>query len=265
MQSFVKIDSVGLANVATIFRRDSLFQVVKLGRGDALIKAGTADGVNRLAARAAALIQSRGCANMQEITEEAREIFGPNASEKFVEAAVRTVPRFEWLDQKNGWFWYMPDHSQPANELVRQIKRILGVASRVSLAELRSAIGRRGYNLGNFAPPLNVLASICRRLLFVHLVGDTVVRVGGLVQWDAVLAEKEETLVNILRSHGPILGREVFCKLCRDRGVNQSTFDQLTLCSSVVMSPFPDTYALVGTTVPAGTIGQAGTGSCEGN
>jgi hypothetical protein len=259
---FIKFACAGLALAAAIFREKSPFEVARLGQSDALVKAGTTEGINRLAARARAVMRSRGCASMMELTDYARELFGPNASQGFTEAAVRTVARFEWLDQQNGWFWYMPDNDPGANRLVDQIKRVLATAPRVRLTELRSAI-RRDHRFGSFAPPLKVLASICKRLLFLHLDGDAVVRVPGLVPWDAVLGPNETTLADVLQTHGPVMGREEFLGRCRERGMQEDTFNQFTACSAIVKMPVPGMYALVGAAIPAGTIENNGAAATE--
>ena len=257
---FIKFTCAGLASAAAIFREKSPFEVARLGQSDSLVKAGTAEGINRLAARARALMRSRGCASIMELTDDAREIFGPNASQGFTEAAVRTVARFEWLDQQNGWFWYMPDSDPGANRLVDQIKRVSAAAPRVRLTELRSAI-RRDHRFGSFAPPLKVLASICKRLLFLHLDGDAVVRVPGLVPWDAVLGPNETTLADVLQTHGPVMGREEFLERCRERGMRADTFNQFTACSAILKMPVPGMYALVGAAIPAGTTENNGAAS----
>jgi hypothetical protein len=117
--------------------------------------------------------------------------------------------------------------------------------------------------LGNFATPPDVLASICKRLLFAHLEGDAVVHVPGLAQWDAVLDPNETTLVNVLQAHGPVLGREAFLERCCERAMNETTFNQLTSGSVILNIPAPGMYALVGATIPAGTIEAVGRGTTE--
>jgi hypothetical protein len=118
--------------------------------------------------------------------------------------------------------------------------------------------------LGNFAPPLDVIASICKRLFFVEIEGDTVVRVPGLAQWDAVLGSNEKTLVNVLQAHGPVLGREAFLERCRERAMNESTFNRVASRSVILKMPVRDTYTLVGATIPA-TSDTIGRGSIEEN
>ena len=49
-------------------------------------------------------MRSRGFANMMELGDDVQEIFGSDASQVFIEAAIRTVARFEWLNRETGWF-----------------------------------------------------------------------------------------------------------------------------------------------------------------
>jgi hypothetical protein len=121
--SFIKFSCDALLAAAQAFREKSPFEVVRLGRSFALAKSGTTEGLNQLAARAQNLMLPRGCANMMDLTDDARAMFGPHVSQRLTEAVVRTVGRFEWLDQEKGWFWYMPDRSQCSNRLVNQIQQ----------------------------------------------------------------------------------------------------------------------------------------------
>jgi hypothetical protein len=212
----------------------------------------SAEGTTHLAARAQGLMRSRGCANMLELTDDAREIFGSDASPGFIEAAIRTGARFEWLNQEKGWFWYTPDHGKSTNRMVNQIRRMLAVTPRIQLAEIRSAL-ERDYYFGIFAPPLDVLAAACKRLLFAHLDGDAVVRFPGLAQWDAILNPNETTLATILQEQGPVLGRDEFLERCRERGMNESTFNRCT-SRSVILKTIRHKYALVGAVIPVGSI-----------
>ena len=247
--SFVKFSCDALLAAVQTFREKPPFEIVRLGRQVGLARSGTSEDISKFAARAQDLVRSRGCANMKELTDDARATFGPNTSERFTEAAVRTVGRFEWLDQESGWFWYVPDRGDGANRLATQIQRILAATPSVRLGEVRSAI-RRDNGLGGFAPPLGILAAICRRLVFVQVEGDSVVRAPILVQWNAVLAPNEKIFVDVLQSHGPVLGREEFLEHCLERGMNEETFNQFTSRSAILETRDPNTYALIGATVP---------------
>jgi hypothetical protein len=215
------------------------------------VKSGTADGINHLALTAENLMQIRGCANILEITDRARAIFGPNTSQNFTEALIRTGARFEWLDQESGWFWYRPNRSRGSNRLIDQIKQIMAVTPSISLRELRAAI-RRDHRWGGFAPPLQVLASVCKRLFFIRVDGDTVIRIPSMPQWDEAFGPHEATLVSILQACGPLLRREELVARCRQRGMKENTIKQLMSRSAILTMPVPGMYALVGTTIAAG-------------
>jgi len=243
---FVRFGCDALMSAAAIFRDNPPFEFVRVGRGSGLVRPGTGKGIAQLAAAAQNLMRTRGCANIHALTDRAREIYGPGTTRAFTEAAVRTVAHFEWLDRESGWFWYMPDGADGPNRLASQIKRIMAVAPRIRLTELRSAI-RRDHALGSFAPPRNVLASICKRLRFAHVEGDVVVRMLPAPQWKGVLDADEAGLVAILQAHGPLLPRAQLLERARERGINDKCFGGPTLRSALLQSPVPDMYALVGT------------------
>jgi hypothetical protein len=177
----------GLVSVAEVFKERSPFEAVVVGAHQALVKSGAAEGISQLAALARRTVQSRGCANVESLAEDSQEIFGSSTSPALAEAAARTSGRFEWLDREHRWFWYIPERDDNSNCLVDQIKRVLAVTPRISLFELQSSI-HRDHQSEELVPPLNVLSSVCERLLFVRVEGDVAVRVAGPVKWETVLA-----------------------------------------------------------------------------
>jgi hypothetical protein len=248
---FVRFSCEALVSAAAVFTETPPFELVRFGSKDGLVKSGTADEINHLALIAENLMHFRGCANVLELTDRAREIFGPNTSQNFTEAIIRTGPRFEWLDQDGGWFWYMPNRSRGSNRLIDQIKQIIAATPSISLRELRAAI-RRDHRRGGFAPPLKVLASVCKRLFFIRIDGDTVTRIPSMPQWDEALGPHEATLVSILQASAPLLRREELVARCRQRGMKENTIKQLMSHSAILTMPVPGMYALIGATVAAG-------------
>jgi hypothetical protein len=242
---FVRFGCDALMSAAAVFRENPPFEFVRVGRGTGLVRPGTGKGIAQLAAAAQNLMRTRGCANIHALTDRARQIYGPSTTRAFTEAAVRTVAHFEWLDREGGWFWYMPDGADDPNRLASQIKRILAVAPRIALAELRSAI-RRDHALGSFAPPCNVLASICKRLRFAHVEGEVVARMLPSPQWKGVLDSDEAGLVDLLKAQ-PLLPRAELLERARERGINDKCFGGPSLRSALLQSPSPGMYALVGT------------------
>jgi hypothetical protein len=246
---FIRLSCEALAGVGWCFRKLAPFEVIRLGPRTGLVTPGATKALEQLGRRVHERMRSCGCANVADLVDDVREIFGSKASARFAEAAIRSVGRFEWLDQHGKWFWYIPDREPGANRLVDQIQRALAATPRIELSELRSAI-RRVNGLGDFAPPSKVLEAICRRLLFVQIEGGTVVRVPGMASWNAILSAQEKILVEVLRLHGPVLERDAFRELCRQRGVHEGMFSGLT-SDSPTLRERGGGYALVGTMIPS--------------
>jgi hypothetical protein len=249
---FVRFSCDALAAAATAFRATPPFERVRLGDRDGLVKSGAARQLNQLSATAKRLMRMRGCANIIELTDRARGIFGPNTSQGFTEAVIRTGEPFEWLDQKSGWFWQITTAGSDSNQLVNQIRRVMAVAPRITLRELRAAI-RRDYPLGGFAPPLRVLAAVCKRLYYIRMEGDVVIRIDSLQRWNQVLGPDEANLVRILQASPPVLSRAALLAHCREGGMNEDTINQFLACSAILRTPGPDHYGLVSAVLPDGT------------
>ena len=235
----------GLVSAAEVFRERSPFEAVVVGTHRALVKSGTAEGIAQLAVLAQRTVQSYGCANLESLAEDSEEIFGSCASAALAEAAARTSGKFEWLDREHGWFWYIPEYDDNSNCLVDEIKRVLAVTPRILLSDLQSAI-RRDHQSEELAPPLNVLSAVCKRLLFVRVEGDVVVRVAGALKWEAVLGLAESIFVKVLQTHGPVLHQDEFLDRCLQNGISQDAFVQSAPCSPVLVRSASNMYALVG-------------------
>ncbi len=245
---YVRFSCEAMAKVAAAFRQEPPFERVRIGCFDALVKTGTADGVRNLAELAQSLMHSHGYANIAKIAERARELFGHELTPAFLEAVLRTVPRFEWLDQENGWFWYRPEGTQSNNRLAGQIKTIMAAAPKIRLQELRMAI-RRDFRARTAAPPLEVMATICKRLLFLTIDNGVASRNPSSVHWKAVLGADDAMLASVLRSHGPVLERDKLAEHCRERGMDGDRFAQAVAHSLILKSPGPGQLALVGALV----------------
>jgi len=101
-------------------------------------------------------------------------------------------------------------------------------------------------HLGSFAPPLKVLASVCKRRFFIRVDGDIVIRIPSVPRWDDVLGMNEATLVSILQASALLLSRDELLARCRERGMNEKTVSQFMSRSAILKMPGPGMYALVG-------------------
>jgi len=164
------------------------------------------------------------------------------------------------------WFWYIP---QPgSNRVVEQINRSLAAAGRIQMAMLRSAI-RRDNGFGNFTPPIKIIEAICRRVLGLQIEGDSVIRVPAMAPRNDVLTSNERLLVNVLQERGPILEREKFLEHCRERGMDEGIFKQLTIPSLILQESGTGLYATAAAAFPAemeetGTTGDPLASTAQG-
>jgi hypothetical protein len=253
---FTRLSGEGLLAAAQCFRLKPPFEIARLGSSTALVKPGSTTDVTRLIARTRDLMQSCGCANTRELLHDALEIFGPNASEDFTEAVIRSGGPFEWLDRETKWFWYIPPPG--LNRVVKQIHRSLAVAGRIQLAMLRSAI-RRDNGLGNFTPPTKILEAICGRVMGLQIEGDSVLGVPAMALRLEVLSTNERLLVDILQERGPVLEREKLREHCRERGMDEGTFKQLTVPSLILQDSRTGLYATAAAALPVSETQQTGT------
>jgi hypothetical protein len=263
---FTRLSGEGLLAAAQCFWPKPPFEIARLGSSTALVKPGTTTDLTRLIARSRDLMQSCGCATTMELLHDAQEIFGPNASEDFTEAVIRSGGPFEWLDREMKWFWYIP---QPgSNRVVEQIHRSLAAAGRIQMAMLRSAI-RRDNGFGNFTPPIKIIEAICRRVLGLQIEGDSVIRVPAMAPRNDVLTSNERLLVNVLQERGPILEREKFLEHCRERGMDEGIFKKLTIPSLILQESGTGLYATAAAAFPAeleetGTTGDPLASTAQG-
>jgi hypothetical protein len=242
---FVRFACDALVAAAQVFRGQSPFEEASIGSSRALVKVGTGGRIEQLAARTRRLVQTRGCANMADLDAESVEIIGSHGSRRFGEAVARSAGMFEWLDQENGWFWYVPDRGVSTNPLINHIRHVMAVTPRIELPQLQMAV-RRDIQVETSAPPLNVLAAICRRLLFVQLEGEAVVRLPNLPGWDAV--KKEATLVKMLRERESVRGLLSDGRIFVAWKIDQSTLESGVLRVNEPVSSFIEgDYELVGT------------------
>jgi hypothetical protein len=198
---YVRFSCGSLVTAAEVFTGRCAFEEAIIGENSALVKSGNTKHIDDLAAFVRYLMQTRGCLNTAELAEEFRAVIGTNTTRRLTESLARSAGAFEWLDHENGWFWYVPEHGAgKANALLNCIRQSFAVTPRMQLTELQSAIGRELVQ----APPLNVLAAICRRLLFVRVEGDTVIRIPNLLVWDVV--KKEASFKKLVRNKEAVRG-----------------------------------------------------------
>ncbi|MBO9357675.1 helix-turn-helix domain-containing protein [Bordetella petrii] len=167
------------------------------------------------AAREAALrlIRSCGAAQAMFVAGAASEITGMGMTPDEVMQGCRMVPGFEWLSERDGWFWFGEGNE---NRLVTIALKVLAVSGRRVDAEeiLASFIrARRGYYPPEqlrpylIEPPLQIVVEVLRRVKGLKNIQSDDFLLDKLVPVETVLSDAELAVYNLMRDNGNIISR----------------------------------------------------------
>ena len=188
-----------------------------------------------------------GVTTIEDVTAQVRQTKAASLDVGFAVKVLKTQDDFEWLDEASGWFWLT---SLGRNSLLTQIDKVLSVAPRIPVSELRVGVSRHHRREG-FAPPKRVLLALCERLPGCR-VEENIVVADPPRDWAETLADTERTLAGVLKEHGPVLERQRLEDLCTAGGLKRDSF-YIHLTYSPVIERFAQgVYGLRGSAVPPG-------------
>jgi len=194
------------------------------------------------------LTMSKGCVNFEAVCDELG-IDEPNRPRiKRCVALINCV----WLDHEQRWFM---SSLTTRNRLVNLASKVFWVTPKVSVAELRKAVAKE-RRLAS-APPTAVMARFLEVVGLADVEGGIAIlkphiNVSGAVTSGGV----EETLVDVLRKEGPVLGWDKFQALSIARGVNPFSFAIYTAKSPMISRLARGVFAPVGEPVQPGIVEQ---------
>lgn len=152
---------------------------------------------------------------------------------------------FEWLDEEGGWFWIS---TVTRNRLLYQIEKVMAVAERIHVAELRAGVSRH-WRVKGFAPPKRVLLELCTQVPGYRVDGEFI-NDDPPLDYREILGEVEETMARILMEEGPLLTGKDFEAKCVAAGMNQSTFYVYLGYSPIIARYARGVYGLRGADIP---------------
>lgn len=197
------------------------------------------DAIIRVARRA---IELRGVTTLKTVSAELRELTPEAVDCRLIADLLNGAGNVRWLDEADGWFW-LP--GVPRNPVVRRIRKILSVANPVRLADLCAGVARES-RLQSDAPPPAVLLELCRQTPGLQVAGDAIAAEPAISPQE-VLGELEQAIVEVLVKQGGVMRRADLAVICRERGLNRSSF-----YSALSHSPVFAVY-------PGGLLGVTGT------
>lgn len=204
------------------------------------------DAIIRVARRA---IERRGLATLDTVSGELREVAPGAAGSRLIADLLDGAGNLRWLDQSAGWFW-LPD--VPRNPVVRRIRKILSVANPVRLGDLCAGVARES-GLQSDAPPAAVLLELCRQTPGVMVAGECI-QAEPAINPSEVLGELEQAIVGVLVEHGGVMRRADLAVVCRERGLNRSSFYSALAHSPVIAAHPGGLLSVIGTEIAPGPV-----------
>jgi hypothetical protein len=133
-------------------------------------------------------------------------------------AFLELVPQVGWLDDAHEWFWVKDG---PTSRPLRVVEKVMSVARTIDVAELRDGVGRC-YRLLGFRPPCQVLVRLCEQTGLYKASGHVVSATTAVPPWQQVLEGADQTIVDILLRHGPVMRRDDLLREALGCGVSRS-------------------------------------------
>lgn len=187
----------------------------------------------------------RGCVNIFALAADLRV---PDVGVAGLARILEAGCKVRWLDSDREWLYAS---ETPRNRLANHCSKVLSVAPKVQLSELRRAVSK-SRRLA-MCPPLRILAPFIVEMGLADVSDGLVTAIPGIngpLDHDSA----EGLMVRVLDQYGPVLDGEVFATRCIDAGMNATTFYIYRLVSPVVSSLGRNVYSKVGAYVPPGSV-----------
>lgn len=197
-----------------------------------------------------------GALNCAEISASLEAETGKPVEVEFVRQVVdMSFSDLSWLDDIQGWFWLnstlgTDNFCLSRNRLVNQIRKVLSVADRIHVGELREGI-RRTHRMNGFAPPKAVLLAMAAQLDFCTIEGEFLVP-GEQLDFQQLFGQTEVKMVEVLRKNGSVMAREQMERECVAEGVNRNSFYVYLGNSPVIEKYAVGVYGIRGADIPPG-------------
>ena len=204
--------------------------------------------VNLIHKKSRKAIEHWGASTIEEITFQLNEE-KQNVSNEFVEQVLASKEDFCWLDKESGWFWLK---SVPRNRLYNQMRKVLSVAEKIDISELRSGISRH-HRTRSLSPPKRVLLEFCKQTNLGRIEDGLIISDNNL-NWEEELSETEQFLVLILKENSNVMRRVEFEKVCMELGMSNPAFQVSLSYSPVIVKFGVGVYGLRGINIPIGLI-----------
>jgi hypothetical protein len=239
-----------LATAAALLGRRGDFRVIKIDPDEKqsprlAVRPDQVAAVPAIADVAKKDVYFHGLATVAQIERLAAARFPDCVGTELVRQTLQSVEGFAWLDESQGWFRIrnIGKHGLP-----KTVDKVLAVAGRISVGQLRAALGRN-RRLWKTPPPESVLLQFCRDLPGVKIDREQIVA-DPPRDWRKSLTGVELKLVSVLTEHGPVMERGALEDICVGDGMNRFSFHAFVSWSPVIEQLGHSVYGLLGAAAP---------------
>lgn len=159
------------------------------------------------------MIRSCGAAQLAFVYGQAASELNNGLTNEQTIQACKVLEGFEWLNEKDGWFWFGPNDE---NRLINAAYKILSVANRnVDTEEIHAGFvrGRRGW----YAPdrnrpymievPVTIVTEVVKRTPHVKAIQHDDFYMDEPFTHEKILSETERALFNLLEKSGGVIAK----------------------------------------------------------
>ena len=241
----------GLLAAADVLGLQAPFEMFRIGAVRVVVRRGGKSHVLSLLRRTRSSVGRLGAVDLGEMAE----LLQTEADD--LRILLSLSPGAEWLDDSKTWVWFRPaltkDPLRTRNRLVNAIAKILCVAPKVELGNLRGGLARQ-HRPWLRTPPDGTLLEICSRLPWCDVQDDVVFRRGRL-DWSAMArGTKEGRLALAVGFAGGVVTRRQLEDLGRSLGLSRWSVNSFSSTSPVLDRVGPGVFLLRGVSVDPGGV-----------
>lgn len=237
-----------IKELADLFKVDYPFMLKEVDGIIYILSDASEMTVNLIHKKARKAIEHWGTSTIEEITSQVIEE-NQNISSEFIEQVLTSKEDFSWLDKGSGWFWLK---SVPRNRLYNQMRKVLSVADKIDISELRAGISRH-HRTRSLSPPKRVLLEFCKQTNLGRIENGLIISDNKL-NWEKELSTTEQFMVLILKENSNVMRRVDLEKLCVELGMSNPAFQVSLSYSPIIVKFGVGVYGLRGNNIPIGLI-----------
>jgi hypothetical protein len=242
-------DISGIVAILRVLDEEDFFELVSTGHTVLVVEKNTVACFELVPRIARAIVSAFGCGHIEHILADLEAGSAEALRSLDVVSVLNHLPDVRWLNHSREWFTIIDTRR---NRLSNVVRKVLSVARKISIAELRGAL-KRVHRLEGFAPPSDILRAFCLSLPFCE-VDDEYVTANKPIVAAETLGEIEHCFYDVLQEHGSVAQLTALRDECLQRGMNANSFYQYITYSPIICRLAPEVYALVGAEIRPGSV-----------